>query len=175
MADPGFPVGGGGVDLVRGAVDPRSGYVSKILHVKTKESGPVGGGARRACPPPRSANASHWVFATATLRFDDLPLSIVNSTIEINWVFRIQAQLANLPILPIFSCLICQNSVKIKNPLNGGSTAAWHRKVAGLFPVWPSELTLRIITHKWEKSTGYFRKTQLVSISANATVTVIQW
>ena len=40
MADPGFPVGGG-VDLVRGAVDPRGGYVSKILHVKTKESGPA--------------------------------------------------------------------------------------------------------------------------------------
>ena len=54
MADPGFPVGGG-VDLVRGAVDPRGGYVSKILHVKTKESGPVGGGAPGA--PPRSANA----------------------------------------------------------------------------------------------------------------------
>ena len=50
VADPGFPVGGG-VDLVRGAVDPRGGYVSKILHVKTKESGPVGGGARRARPP----------------------------------------------------------------------------------------------------------------------------
>ena len=40
------------MDLVRGAVDPRGGYVSKILHVKTKESGPVGGGgARRARPP----------------------------------------------------------------------------------------------------------------------------
>ena len=54
VADPGFPVGGG-VDLVGGAVDPRGGYVSKILHVKTKESGPVGGGgARRARPldPP---------------------------------------------------------------------------------------------------------------------------
>ena len=50
VADPGFPVGGG-VDLVRGAVDPRGGYVSKILYVKTKESGPVGGGARRARPP----------------------------------------------------------------------------------------------------------------------------
>ena len=33
----------GGVDLVRGAVDPRGGYVSKFLHVKTKESGSVGG------------------------------------------------------------------------------------------------------------------------------------
>ena len=50
VADPGFPVGGG-VDLIRGAVDPRGSYVSKILHVKTKESGPVGGGARRARPP----------------------------------------------------------------------------------------------------------------------------
>ena len=50
VADPGFPVGGG-VDLVGRAVDPRGGYVSKILHVKMKESGPVGGGARRARPP----------------------------------------------------------------------------------------------------------------------------
>ena len=50
---------GGGVDLVRGAVDPRGSYISKILHVKMKESGPVGGGARRA-PPPRSANDVHW-------------------------------------------------------------------------------------------------------------------
>ena len=53
VADPGFPVGGG-VDLVGGAVDPRGGYVSKILHVKMKESGPVGGGGGRApgAPPP---------------------------------------------------------------------------------------------------------------------------
>ena len=51
MADPGFPVGGG-VDLVRGAVDPRGGYVLKILHVKTKESGPVGGGRAPGAPPP---------------------------------------------------------------------------------------------------------------------------
>ena len=59
VADPGFPVGGG-VDLVRGAVDPRGGYVSKILHVKTKESGPVGGGRAPGAPPPRSANARGW-------------------------------------------------------------------------------------------------------------------
>ena len=50
MADPGFPVGGG-VDLVGGAVDPRGGYVSKILHVKRKESGPVGGGRAPGAPP----------------------------------------------------------------------------------------------------------------------------
>ena len=44
----------GGVDLVRGAVDPRGGYVSKILYVKTKESGPVGGARARRAPldPP---------------------------------------------------------------------------------------------------------------------------
>ena len=44
----------GGVDLVRGAVDPRGGYVSKILHVKMKESGPVGGGRAGRAPldPP---------------------------------------------------------------------------------------------------------------------------
>ena len=49
MADPGFPVGGRGPR--RGAVDSLGGYVSKILYVKTKELGPLGG-AR----PPRSAN-----------------------------------------------------------------------------------------------------------------------
>ena len=50
VADPGFPVGGG-VDLVGGAMDPRGGYVSNILHVKTKESGPVGGGSRTGRAP----------------------------------------------------------------------------------------------------------------------------
>ena len=43
------------MDLVGGAVDPRGGYVLKILHVKTKESGPVGG-AHAGRAPPRSAN-----------------------------------------------------------------------------------------------------------------------
>ena len=38
-----------------GGRGPRGGYVSKILHVKTKESGPVGG-ARAGRAPPRSAN-----------------------------------------------------------------------------------------------------------------------
>ena len=42
VADPGFPVEGG--------VDPRGGYISKILYVKTKESGPLGGGVRRTRP-----------------------------------------------------------------------------------------------------------------------------
>ena len=33
----------GGVDLIGGAMDPQGGYISKILHVKMKESGPMGG------------------------------------------------------------------------------------------------------------------------------------
>ena len=49
VADPGFPVGG--VDLVGGGVDSRGGYVSKILYVKMKELGPLGG-ARAGRPPP---------------------------------------------------------------------------------------------------------------------------
>ena len=49
VADPGFPVGGG-VDLVGGGVDSRRGYVLKILYVKTKELGPLGGGAHQARP-----------------------------------------------------------------------------------------------------------------------------
>ena len=54
VANPGFPVGG--VDLVGGDVDSWGGYVLKILYVKTKESGPIGG--RAPGTPPRSANAN---------------------------------------------------------------------------------------------------------------------
>ena len=42
MADPGFPVGG--IDFVWGGVDSQSSHILKILCVKTKESGPFGGG-----------------------------------------------------------------------------------------------------------------------------------
>ena len=44
----------GGVDLVGGGVDSRGGYVLKILHVKMKESGPLGGRAPGTPPldPP---------------------------------------------------------------------------------------------------------------------------
>ena len=50
----------GGVDLVGGGVDSRGGYVSKILYVKMKELGPLGG-ARAGRAPPRSANeSSNW-------------------------------------------------------------------------------------------------------------------
>ena len=67
MADPGFPVGGGHGPH-RGAVDPQGSYVSKILHVKMKESGPVGGGAPGACPldPPMRIMClkSHWTSGT---------------------------------------------------------------------------------------------------------------
>ena len=45
VADPGFPVVGG--------VDSRGGYVSKILYVETKVSGPLEGrGAAPGTPPP---------------------------------------------------------------------------------------------------------------------------
>ena len=51
VADPGFPVGGS-VDLVGGVIS-RGSYVSKILYVRTKDSG-LGG--RVPGTPPRSAN-----------------------------------------------------------------------------------------------------------------------
>ena len=52
VPDPGFPVGGRG-PRKRG-VDSRGSYVSKILYVKTKESGPLGGRAPGTPPldPP---------------------------------------------------------------------------------------------------------------------------
>ena len=43
------------MDLIGGAVDPQGGYISKILHVKMKESGPVGGHTL-GMSPPRSVN-----------------------------------------------------------------------------------------------------------------------
>ena len=49
------------MDLVEGAVDPQGGYVSKILHVKTKESGPIGGS--RGCTqhvPPYGSRFFHF-------------------------------------------------------------------------------------------------------------------
>ena len=64
VADPGFPIGGD-VDLVGGAVDPRGGYISKILHVKMKEFGPVGGGRAPGAPPldpPMHLGSKHFVF-----------------------------------------------------------------------------------------------------------------
>ena len=48
------------MDLVGGGVDSRGSYVSKILYVKTKELGPLGG--PRAGRPPRSANEHLGVF-----------------------------------------------------------------------------------------------------------------
>ena len=44
------------MDLAGGGVDSRGGYISKILYVKTKELGPLGGGGARRARPPRSAN-----------------------------------------------------------------------------------------------------------------------
>ena len=58
VADPEFPVGGG-VDLVGGGVDSRGGYVLKILYVKTKEFGPLGGaraGRAPLDPPVKKCN-----------------------------------------------------------------------------------------------------------------------
>ena len=42
LADPGFPVGG---------VDSRGGYVSKLLYIETKESGPFRGEHAPGTPP----------------------------------------------------------------------------------------------------------------------------
>ena len=63
VADPGFPVGVGGANLVGGGgANSRGGLVSKNLYIKTKESGPLGG-ARRRRPPPGSDNALHSAWS----------------------------------------------------------------------------------------------------------------
>ena len=40
------------MDLVGRGVDSQGSYVSKILYVKTKELGPLGGGHAPGAPPP---------------------------------------------------------------------------------------------------------------------------
>ena len=42
-------------------MDPQGSYISKILHVKIKEPGPIGG-ARTRQAPPRSTNTLSGVF-----------------------------------------------------------------------------------------------------------------
>ena len=49
------------MDLVGGAMDPRGGYVSKNLHVKMRESGPIGGArAGRAPLDPPMFSIRFW-------------------------------------------------------------------------------------------------------------------
>ena len=55
VADPGFPVGGCGPHM--GGMDTQGGHILKILYVKKKECGPLGG--RAPGMPPRSASDTH--------------------------------------------------------------------------------------------------------------------
>ena len=53
--------------LTMNTSDPRGSYVTKILYVKTKESGPVGGGACAGHAPPKSANEYKvWTYDLGT-------------------------------------------------------------------------------------------------------------
>ena len=57
----------------RGGVDLRGGYVTKILYVKTKESGPVGGGACAGHAPLNPPMALISINITYTIkRSEDL-------------------------------------------------------------------------------------------------------
>ena len=55
------------MDLVGGGVDSRGGYVSKILYVKMKELGPLGGCVPGAPPPTRSTNGlGNFMYSKTT-------------------------------------------------------------------------------------------------------------
>ena len=58
-----------------GGANSRGGYVSKILYVKTKESGPLGGRAP-AAPPPGSATDFHLNILRNFIRFPSEEFSI---------------------------------------------------------------------------------------------------
>ena len=106
VAETGFPVGGG-VDLVGGTVDPRGGYVWKILYVKTKESGPVGG-ARAGRAPPRSANDCHKY---------DIPIKIgikpITGIDPFCWLQHHQQQSAHFTSKLLPYCFICTSAMGI--------------------------------------------------------------
>ena len=72
----------GGVDLV-GGVDSQGGYVSKILHVEMKESGPLGGGRAPGTPPCRSANADFCIARISRIKTN----CCVNNTFGKCWNF----------------------------------------------------------------------------------------
>ena len=63
VPDPGFPVGGGRGPRRKG-VDSWGGYVLKILYVKMKESGPLGGREPGTPPsdPPMICNGINYNF-----------------------------------------------------------------------------------------------------------------
>ena len=60
VADQGFPIGGRQPRIDWGA-NSQGNYISKILFVKTKESGPLGGSVRWGCPldPPMNLIIMH--------------------------------------------------------------------------------------------------------------------
>ena len=60
VADPGFPVGGGGGEPLGGGTDLRRGHFSVKMYAKTKELDPVWGrGAHRRRPPGSANMLSH--------------------------------------------------------------------------------------------------------------------
>ena len=66
MADPGFPVGGGGALTRWGGTNLQCVHFLVKTYVKTKEMDPVGG-ARASGAPPGSANDSIGQFIIAKL------------------------------------------------------------------------------------------------------------
>ena len=82
MADPGFPVGGG-VDLIGGGVDSQGSYVSKILYVKTKELGPLGGAhaGRTPLDLPMCWREIYWTLTSVTCT-DIPPCDIITMGID---------------------------------------------------------------------------------------------
>ena len=74
MADPGFPVAGGGADLQHGCFSAKT-------YVKMKELDPVGGGGAPAAPPgSANGNTRRKTFHTGKLTWMVL---VLPETIEI--------------------------------------------------------------------------------------------
>ena len=73
--------GGSRISRRGGGVDSRGGYFLKILYVKTKDSGPLVGGVRRACPldPPMRLNLNLKIFEMRgfSTEMRERPLSVM--------------------------------------------------------------------------------------------------
>ena len=92
VADPGFPVGGGGADLRRGCFSAKT-------NVKTKELDPVEGDTRRR-RPPGSANGHKYIVTKRRSTYNSNLLGCYISWISFSLFIDVVSSYQELHIRP---------------------------------------------------------------------------
>ena len=102
------------MDLIGGGVDFRGSYVLKILYVKMKELGPLGG-VRAGRTPPRSANVMPALIANDSNKLN--PICIPTATFyEDNSHASMRFFGMNIPCLIYQNCVVWSVVVKMPDP-----------------------------------------------------------